>query len=145
MTIDIYINNSDNRKIEKDLTLIKTLNNVYLKNDENKDSINLELAYDSDIENANYCYIRELGYYYFMSEPTFSKQRMFKQLTTDLLMTYKDDILEMECIIARQESKYNVYLRDDKLPIKAQQDIFCYPFPSGFSETESNILIVNGG
>ena len=144
MTVDFYINNSDNRKVDKNLTLVTTLNNVVLKSDENKGNMTLELEFNNNLLNANYCYIRELHYYYYMSEPTLGKQRLFFDLSTDLLMTYKTDILQLECIIARQENKYNAYLNDDRYPILNKQDVNTIAFPKGFSNSDELLLIVNG-
>lgn len=148
MNVTFYTNNADNRKVDKTdaLTTLRTLNNVHFYRDENKGGPNLELAYDAVIFNyANYCYIEELGHYYYMSEPVMSQQRITFSLTTDLLMSFKDDILELECIIARQESEYNTYLKDERFPVLAKQMLRCIPFPQGFANSESNILIVNGG
>ena len=149
MNITFYKNNADNRQVDKTagLTAIKTLNNVHFYRDENKGGPSLELAYDADIfEYANYCYIQELEHYYYMSEPVMSQQRITFSLTSDLLMTFKTDILELECIIARQESEYNTYLNDNRLQVINRQDVTTLEFPGGFSEDHYEcIMSVNGG
>ena len=149
MNVTFYTNNADNRKVDKtsELTTLRTLNNVHFYRDENKGGPNLELAYDTDIFNyANYCYIQELGHYYYMSEPVMSQQRITFSLTTDLLMSFKDDILELECIIARQENINNKYLDDNRLPVLNRQDVTTLEFPSGFENYHYEcIMSVNGG
>lgn len=152
MNVTFYTNNADNRKVDKTdaLTTLRTLNNVHFYRDENKGGPNLELAYDAVIFNyANYCYIEELGHYYYMSEPVMSHQRIIYILTSDLLMTYKDDILDLTCIIARQEHKFNTYLKDDRLPVRANRDVTTITFDSCFvdpeEEYEQLIMVVNGG
>lgn len=148
MQVIFYSNNADNRKVDKtnDLTLITTLNDVKFKMDENRGEPQLELAYDADVVHSNYCYIPSLGYYYYLTEPILSTQRIIFNSSTDLLMTYKDEILQLDCIIARQEEKFNAYLNDDRYPVKAKQDVTTLLFPSGFSDTHQEIIIaVNGG
>lgn len=149
MTVDFYINKSDNRYINKTLQNVITLNNVYLKSDENKETMTLELDYNVNVLTANYCYIRELSHYYYISEPTFGKQRIFLPIRTDLLMTFKTDIYKLDCIISRQEEEYNAYLKDDRLPVKAYQDVNTIVFDTCFVnpevEEEPIIMVVNGG
>ena len=117
---------------------------VIFKEPENKGEPTLELAYNADFVNANYCYIEELEHYYYLSEPVIGKQRMIFTCKSDLLMTYKDEILNLDCIIARQENEYNAYLNDDKYPVLNKQDVNTIVFPYGFADTEEMLLIVNG-
>lgn len=149
MTVDFYINKSDNRYINKTLQNVITLNNVYLKSDENKETMTLELDYNATVLSANYCYIRELSHYYYISEPTFGKQRVFLPIRCDLLMTFKTDIYKLDCIISRQQEEYNAYLKDDRLPVKAYQDVNTIVFDTCFVnpevEEEPIIMVVNGG
>lgn len=148
MTVTFYSNTADNIVVDKtdSLTQLDVLNNVTFKKDESKGTPQLELAFNSNIEQANYCYIQEIGYYYYMAEPVLGAQRMIFDLSTDLLMTKKSEILALGCIIARQENKYNTYLKDDRYPVKAKQDVTTLLFPSGFSDTHQEIIIaVNGG
>lgn len=149
MTVDFFINKSDNRYINKTLQNVITLNNVYLKSDENKETMTLELDYNATVLSANYCYIRELSHYYYISEPTFGKQRVFLPIRCDLLMTFKTDIYNLDCIISRQEEEYNAYLKDDRLPVKAYQDVNTIVFDTCFVnpevEEEPIIMVVNGG
>ena len=49
MTVDFFINKSDNRYIDKTLQNVITLNNVYLKSDENKETMTLELDYNATV------------------------------------------------------------------------------------------------
>ena len=100
----------------------------------------------SIIDNANYAYCSETGYYYYLSEPMYSQQRVIYTTTVDLLMTYKSEIKNLKCIIARQESKYNAYLNDDRLPVLNKQEVSILPFPGGFTHpsNDSILLVVNG-
>lgn len=146
MTITFYKYSNDTRRVDKTnyLTLVKTINNAVFKNDVDRGEMVLELAYDSTID-ANYCYISETGYYYYVGEPIMGKQRVFYPIKTDLKMSKKNEILNLGCIIARQENKYNAYLNDDRFPVLNKQQVNTLAFPAGFPAGEDILLIVNGG
>lgn len=119
--------------------------NVIYKNDVNKDTPTLELAFNETLyNNANYCYNVETGYYYYLSEPLLGANRMYYDCDVDLKQTYKDDILKLGCIIARQENEFNTYLVDDKAPVLNKRLVNTIKFPSGFSNNDSYILATTG-
>lgn len=145
-----YKTESDNIIVNKELTPInidgQAYVNVVFKDVENKGTPTMEVAYHEPLMHANYCYIEEFGYYYNLSEPVLAGQRIIFSYKTDLLMSKKDEILQLYCIIARQEKKFNAYLKDDRYPVKAKQDVTTVLFPSGFSDSHQEIIIaVNGG
>ena len=146
MTVTFYTNSADNIIVDKSskLTQLGTRNNVKFKKDENKGTPQLELAYDSIIEPANYCYIDDIGYYYNMAEPVLGAQRMTFDLNCDLLMSKKAEILNLGCIIARQENNYNAYLNDDRFPVLNKQQVNTLDFPDGFPNHDEVIIVVNG-
>lgn len=147
MSFTFYKNTADNRKVNKtsDLTQIKSISSVIFKNDTDRGDISLDLSYDPLLLDVNYCYDSNTGYYYFLSEPIFSQQRLLFKGMTDLLMTYKDDIFDLGCIIARQENIYNAYLNDERFPVLNKQAVTTLAFPQGFSNSEELLMIVNGG
>lgn len=118
--------------------------NVIYKNDETKDNPTLEIAYNEALERANYAYCVDTGYYFYLSEPTLSTQRLYFNCEVDLLMTYKDDILKLGCIIDRQEYEFNAYLVDEKAPILNRRVVNTLKFPVGFSNNDSYILATTG-
>lgn len=146
-----YKNNSDNREYPKDLTLLTFDGVAHLdiifKANTDKAAATIELSYnDTLFEDANYCYIPELGYYYYMSEPVMSQQRLIFTLSEDLIQTYLEDVLELGCIISRQEKQFNAYLNDSRLPVLNKQEVTTQLFPYGFSDTHQEIIMaVNGG
>ena len=147
-TFTFYSNTADNRIVDKTsyLTQLGNTKTVIYKDNNDKGNPTLELSHDSTIDNANYAYCSETGYYYYLSEPMYSQQRVIYTTTVDLLMTYKSEIKNLKCIIARQESKYNAYLNDDRLPVLNKQEVSILPFPGGFTHpsNDSILLVVNG-
>lgn len=123
--------------------------NIIFKANTDRAAATIELSYSDEIFNeANYCYLPELGYYYYMSEPVMSQQRIIYTLSDDLIMSFLNDVLELGCIISRQEEEdnYNAYLNDSRYPVLNKQEVTTQVFPYGFSDKNQEIIIaVNGG
>lgn len=144
-----YKTNSDNIVVNKTLTPItingSTYLNIVFKDSEDKGEPMLEVSYHSQLMDANYCYIEELGYYYSLSEPVLGSQRLIFSCKPDILMTKKNEILQLKCIIARQENEYNAYLNDNRLPVLNNQYLSTVSFDRGFLPKGGQmILVVNG-
>lgn len=79
----------------------------------------------------NYVYIGAFNRYYFVTGITSVAYRMWRiELTTDVLMTYKDGIALLTAIIARQENDYNDNLIDAEIPLEKQQVITVEEIPN---------------
>lgn len=69
------------------------------------------------IVECNYAYIKELHRYYYVKEIKSVNNRMWRiDLLTDVLMTYKDKILDSYCVIERQENEYDPLIIDEFEP-----------------------------
>lgn len=66
----------------------------------------------------NYCYCPNFDRYYFIVDITFTRNRFVQiECATDVLMSFKDDILKTTQLITRQEHKQQRYIADTSLPI----------------------------
>jgi hypothetical protein len=144
MTGTFYINESDNRVINKTITAVKSDVSIIYKDTVDKKNPILECAYDADLLTSNYIYLDD--YYYYITDMKYSQQRLILYCHADLLMSYKDDILASSCIIARAEDDdfWNAYLKDERLPVEARQKVETKVFPYGFDTTDYLVLLVNG-
>lgn len=98
MTITLFSTKSDKRKISKELTNEKIVTG-YCKNqfDNGSPVIVLELTDDLNILDYNYCHIDINNRYYFIQTKTFTQKNIcVLQLEIDLLMTYKNQILNSQ-------------------------------------------------
>lgn len=114
MTLILYQNKSEYNKIDKDIVTVTTLTGTL----KNSCSIlaPVILIENETLINANYCYIPEYNRYYFITDITVVRNKLFQiNCSVDVLMSFKDKIKEQTAIIARQEKLYNLYLNDDKL------------------------------
>lgn len=115
MEIKLFTNNSDNRKVNKALINETTLSG------ELKDILPLtDMTFTFDFStitnyNAlNYALIN--GVYYFVTDKIILNNNFIElKLHIDVLMTYKEKFLELNCIVKRNENNYNAYFHDNEL------------------------------
>ena len=141
MQANLYINNSDERYINKNLTPL--LNNVelYFKDDEDILNPVLKVTSINDILGANYLYLNELDRYYYIRSVTYSKQYVLLNCEVDVLMSHKRDLLIQEVILKRQSNKYNLYQDDNEFRVLQYEAIRTQEFPSGFSPTTQAFVL----
>lgn len=92
----------------------------------------------------NYCSFN--GYYYFIDTAhiiNIGKGIYDVPMALDVLMTYKDDILNSTAIIERSSSNYNMYLQDNMYNAYGYPLIGCKMFPKGFEQYVSYLLTTN--
>lgn len=123
MKLYYYNNVSDERYVDKNITLVKSPQQQH-------DYVNVEFLDDTSIVHptfrlqdhlvymtANYVYVEELRRYYFIRDITTSKGFAYIRCDVDVLMTYKEQLRERTCIVTRQEKHYNLYQNDNNWKI----------------------------
>lgn len=112
MTVTFYNYTGKPEKINKALRAIKTANiNPY--NDLDKNNPSIIVDYYPALENCNYIKI-DNNYYYANFQILGTGSRMIFNLTIDLLMTYRTEILNLNVITNRTVNEYNSFLFDDR-------------------------------
>lgn len=114
---------------------------IEFKQDESRLNPSLILQHSAGIEGANYCSIDDR--YYYITDITYSQQRIILSLHEDVLMTYSSDILNLGVIVDRQTNEGNPYLKDPEMPVEAKRNVQVKIFPYGFSG-DTYILATNG-
>jgi hypothetical protein len=72
------------------------------------------LNYDAALINANYVYVAEWQRYYYINNKTMiDGNRIQIDCHIDVLMSYKNEILNSDCIASRSASNTNPYIVDD--------------------------------
>lgn len=128
MTITLYNNASPKIKIGKSLTVVKTMTGTLR---ESCDMINPSvLIENAGVINANYAYIAEFGRYYFVKKITSSRNNLWRvDMHVDVRETYANQIKTHKPVLERSENYYNLYLKDNILPL--QQDNFTTTYALG--------------
>lgn len=144
VSCSLYVNYSENNKLDKDITLIKSYNLV-LKKDTDLINPVIELNDKTeDLSNVNYMEFN--GKYYFIDSIECITGYIWKiHAHVDVLMTYRSYLAYIPCIIDREEPHNDLYI-DAGTYVKGTKNYNkVYNFSGGFSSSPENILICCGG
>src|SRR5574344_553772 len=141
MEIIFYSLTDDRSKLNKTLLNGVSVQNVTLKNNDNKLS-KLSIVLNADITGKNYCYIPGLQKYYFIDNVSIISNTLKRyDLNIDVLMSYKSAILNAELNIIQCDSNY---INEDKADIE-KSDYFNFrkiDIENDFFNQSTNILVV---
>lgn len=153
MTIKLYTITDDKRKVVKiadyeQVTPLATLTAHFKADVDILDPV-LEVEYSANIAAANYFYVPDWGRCYFIIGITTGAQRCYVSGHVDVLQSYKDSILDLQCVIARQEQKdskhSNGYLNDPMWINLQPPRTIIYEFPQKFHQEGNYVIAVGGG
>lgn len=94
------------------------------------DDLALDLPYD--VTDFNYCYIPTLKRYYYINNVILVTSRLYRlELSLDVLMSFKDSILDIKAFITRNENLYNPLIKDDIIAYETDRDVSEQSFAHG--------------
>ena len=143
MNIEIYKNSSCINKVDKSISLLSTFENARIK--ENTSLYNLSLIIGNinsieNINNWNYAYIPKFQKYYFINDKIMlNGNNVSLKLKEDVLMSFKDTILNSDFIVSRQETKRNNFLIDTQLPIHVDKSLEIKKIGKALFSEKSNL------
>lgn len=123
IAINLYVNTAENDRVDKTnyLTQVGTLIGAFK---EETSVMNPQIIIEYGTINFNYIYIPILNRYYYVNEIISVRNNLWKiRLNCDVLMSFKSEILNLECYISRNEYKNNPYIEDTFLPLLFNRDI----------------------
>ena len=148
MNIKLCSSTSEIVAINKDISIIDDVS-ATIKGALSVENPVLILQYKSDIQsNVNYVYIPEYNRYYFVTDIiNLTGGRYELHCKVDVLMSFKDYILNLSCIVDKQSSKdnANMYLDDGSFVVQSKEFVDTINFPNGFNDNGEFILITAGG
>lgn len=144
MQIILYHNYSDADHINKQLSEGVEVSGV-LRTESTVIKPIIRMEMQSDIT-YNYCYIPEWHRFYYIDEINSYRSNIIDlSLRVDPLMSFAQDILNLEVIINKQDSEYtNLYLDDGDWVMENRMFNTIYPFSGGFNDVGEFVLIVAG-
>lgn len=146
MNVKLYINESNNNVLNKKITLINEYN-ILLK--DNVDVYRPIIKIKTELLNkCNYVFIQDFNrYYYVVNKRSINIEIIELTLECDVLMSFREQILNLKCIIDKQENINlgNKYYDDNSLISLSKEFIESYNFNNGFNENGEFILITAGG
>ena len=112
--------NSTRQPLESEA--IKTLNNVLLKMPTSVFSPSLQVAFERDLLDANYCYIPDFKRFYYITDKELTTANIMTiSATVDTLASFKNVIMSSTQYIVRSSIKKTVDLIDNMYPQKVGQ------------------------
>lgn len=153
--VTFYINSSDNKVLNKNITPIALSEGVIVADLTPTQSVSvlsptLILDYREQLLSANYCKIDEFNRYYYCKISVDTGGRLIAECEVDPLMSFSTSISGCEINVIRSENGIS-YVRDSKLPLSPDQCelqgiLFpINPFDDTFYYDNNIILTVNGG
>lgn len=144
MEIKLYISSDETNKINKTLTNEIVLNGT-IKDETSV--INPIILIESDnLTQYNYCYIPLFKRYYFIKDITVVRNNLFRLfLDIDVLMSYKDDILNLDCVVNKQENNSTPYINDNSRIYENRNFTSIVNYENGFDDDGNFILLTAGG
>lgn len=147
MQITLCNTSSERNIINKVIQDVISVNAV-IKGELSVENPVLILDYTGDSNNVNYMKIPELQRTYFINEIIkLTGHRYEIHGKSDVLESFKNGILGMNCIIDKQQGtdKSNLYLDDGSFVVENKEFNSVINFPNGFNDTGEYILITAGG
>lgn len=146
MQINFFVNNSDPKVINKNITAGLSLDG-YLKEECSIINPMIMIETDESVINYNYLYIPTFNRYYYISDITSVHNNLFRiTCNVDPLMSFKDQIMNLPVILDDTQSVNSDYYIDSevwKTKVKTLTDIIA--FPNGLNDNGEFILITAGG
>lgn len=139
----LMYNREELNKISKSPSTVMTLTGSLREETDLVDpEINVE--YNGTLTNVNYMYIQEFHRYYFITKIESIRTNLWRiHAHCDVLKTYAEGILATQAVVARSESRYNLYLNDAMFKVYSNPRLQCINFPNKFTG-ESYVLVMNG-
>lgn len=143
MNVKLYKNESNNNVLNKKITLISE-DNILLKDnvDVYKPIIKIKRPL---LNNCNYVYIEDFKrYYYITNKRSINTDVIELSLKCDVLMSFKNDILNSKGLIIKSENLINDYINSDIYVNDVREKTRVINFKNGFNDTPEFILITAG-
>lgn len=147
MEFILYTNTSEKNSINKSLTN-QTVYTGYIKDESS--IINPEFliaAGDGLMYLYNYLHCPVFGRSYFIDDITVVRTGLWRvSCTVDVLASFKSSILNLKCIIDKQQSQFNSnqYLNDGSFVADSRVGLEILNFPKGFLRDANLILVTIG-
>lgn len=148
MRVILYNTTSDNRVLSKNISLIKEID-AELKDANNVISPTLKIQRFEGWEKVNYIYIKSFNRYYYVNTiKQLLGNTILLDCSVDVLMSNKDAIRNLSCIIDKQENSSTTYsdkyLDDGSFITECRTFNSILNFPAGFNDDGEFILITAG-
>lgn len=144
MFINLYRNTSPPNYVNKSITEVISLEGTLREPTSIIDPVVI-VERDSPM-GFNYVHIPIFNRYYFVTGISSEVSNLIAiAMHVDVLMTYKDEIMQMNAIIKRQENQYNLFLDDGIFKAYQNTKHKVIKFPIGFTQFSYILALAGNG
>lgn len=146
LTIKIQRNKSDKDVCNKVIEDLLVLTGALREETSIVNPVILIETNDTNVFKANYLTIDDFGRHYYIKNIDIVRTGLIRiSAHVDVLMTYKDQIKQCQCIVAKQENKYNLYLDDGTFRYYNNPQVVTKEFPEGFHTFGYSLVMAGPG
>lgn len=120
--IFFYLLNSDKHTVDKDIVFVNCDYVEYNRFTSHKNII-LNVKQSAFDDKYNYVFLTVLNRYYYVSDAVLQNDIFTLTLKEDVLMSFKDTILNQSAFITRNENQYQPYLVDSEINLPIDKEI----------------------
>lgn len=144
MYINLYNSSSPSNYVNKHITQVASLEGTLREPTSIIDPV-IVIERDTPM-GFNYVHIPVFNRYYFVTGISSETNNLVAiSMHVDVLMTYKEQILQMEAVIKRQENSYNLYLDDGIFKAYQNPKHKLLSFPNGFTDFSYILALAGNG
>lgn len=141
--INLMNNQEELNKISKNPAFVLTVSGNLRDECDLVDPV-IMIEYHGTLTNVNYMYIPEFHRYYFITKIDVVSTGLWRVCGhCDVLKTYAPAILGCDCVVARNQNNFNLYLNDAYFKVYSNPRVQLLPFPQKFNG-DSYVLIMAG-
>lgn len=141
----LYQNHSSNSRIDKSITHLHTYDCVFKDPTSIINPVIRIKASDTNVLKGNYGYIPKFNRFYYVNNVTSINGDIWEiSLHCDVLMSFRDDIIERNVLFNHSESNYNLYLNDGSLQMDSRPKITWDKFPNSLTNDGTYVLLLAG-
>lgn len=123
IAINLYKNTAENDRVDK-TNYLNQVGTLYGFFKEETSIMNPQIIIEYGVIDFNYIYIPLLNRYYYINEIISVRNNLWRiRLNCDVLMSFKTEILNLECYVSRNEYTYNDYIEDNLLPLEYDKQV----------------------
>ena len=141
----LYQNHSSNNRIDKSIKHLHTYDCTFKNPTSIINPVIRIKASDTNVLKGNYGYIPKFNRFYYVNNVTCVNGDIWEiSLHCDVLMSFRDDIIERNVLFNHSESNYNLYLNDGSLQMDSRPKITWDKFPSSLTNDGTYVLLLAG-
>lgn len=144
MKLVLFNNQSDARVVDKRILTRLTIKGTLKKATSITDPV-IQISNINDMDavrGTNYMYIEEFNRYYYITSIVSVANNLWEIAGhVDVLMSFKDEILEQEAIILRNQYNYNTELYDGRIVTEQKRYYQYLAYPNKFDQLQMYLAI----